>query len=112
MELRYYQASSGRRPFVEWLEALQDRRARARVQARLAVVASGSLGDVKSVGDGVVELRLHYGPGYRIYFALVSEVVILLLCGGDKRSQDDDIKQAKRYLEDFKRRTARAQGRC
>lgn len=109
MELRYYQTLTGRKPFVEWLAALRDRQARARIESRLAVVATGSLGDVKPVGGGVMELRIRWGPGYRVYLAAISEVVVLLLCGGDKRRQDDDIKQAKAYLEDFKRRTA--QGR-
>jgi putative addiction module killer protein len=65
----YYQAADGRRPFVEWLEALADRQARARIEARLARVASGNLGDVEPVGDGVAELRIDWGPGYRVYFA-------------------------------------------
>jgi putative addiction module killer protein len=106
MELRYYQTPTGRRPFVEWLAALKDRQARARIESRLAVVAAGSLGDVKSVGAGVLELRIRWGPGYRVYLAAMGEIVVLLLRAGDKRSQDDDIKQAKAYLEDFKRRTA------
>lgn len=111
MELRYYQAADGRRPFAEWLDGLKDRGARARIDIRLAVVAAGSLGDVKSVGGGVLELRIRWGPGYRVYLALVGEVMVLLLCGGDKRTQDDDIEQAKKYFEDFKRRNAQAQGR-
>jgi putative addiction module killer protein len=107
-ELRYYQTASGRQPFVEWLAGLTDRHARARIQARLAVVAAGSFGDAEPVGEGVMELRVHWGPGYRVYFARVGGVVVLLLCGGNKRSQDEDIKQAKRNFEDFKRREAKA----
>jgi putative addiction module killer protein len=108
MELRYYQKASGRQPFVEWLAELADRQARARIQARLAMVAAGSFGDVEPVGEGVMELRIHYGPGYRVYFAGVGDVVVLLLCGGDKRSQHEDIKEAKRNFADFKRRQAKA----
>ena len=108
MELRYYQTRSGRRPFVEWLDGLDDRAARYRIESRLATVAAGSFGDVKSVGNGVLELRVRWGPGYRIYFATVGEVVVLLLCGGDKRNQDDDIDEAKAYFDDFKRRTQAA----
>ena len=104
MELRYYQAQSGRSPFVDWLGQLVDREARVRIEARLATVAAGSFGDVKSVGDGVMELRVDWGPGYRIYFAKVGLAVVLLLGGGDKRSQDEDIKRAKDYLHDYKRR--------
>jgi putative addiction module killer protein len=111
MEIRHYQAASGRRPFVEWLEGLADRQARARIASRLAVVATGSFGDVKSVGNGVMESRVRWGPGYRIYFAVVGKFVVLLLCGGDKRSQDDDIEKAKAYFEDFKRRSEQARER-
>ena len=107
MELRYYQAESGRRPFVEWLGSLVDREARARIEARLAIVAAGSFGDARSVGGGVMELRVDWGPGYRAYFAKDGLVVIVLLCGGDKRTQDKDIKRAKDYLDDYKRRRAR-----
>ena len=111
MDLRYYQARSGRRPFVEWLEALTDRQVRARIEARLAVVAAGSLGDTKPVGNGVMELRIDWGPGYRVYFARVGQVVVLLLCGGDKRTQANDIKNAIDYFEDYKRRTVEARRR-
>ena len=104
-ELRHYQTADGRRPFLEWLEALKDKQARRRIESRLAVVAAGSFGDTEPVGGGVLELRIGCGPGYRVYFARTGEVVVLLLCGGDKRSQDKDIKDAKRYFEDFKRRT-------
>jgi putative addiction module killer protein len=114
MKLRYYQAADGRQPFVEWLAALADREARARIQARLDVVAAGSFGDVEPVGEGVLELRVHWGPGYRIYFARIGGVVVLLLCGGDKRTQHKDIEDAKSYFNDFKRRTAKppARGRA
>lgn len=111
MELRYYQTADGRKPFVEWLAGLTDRQARAGIQARLDVVAAGSLGDTEPVGEGVLELRVHWGPGYRVYFARVGELVVLLLCGGDKRTQDKDIENAKRYFNDFKRRTPKPQPR-
>lgn len=110
MELRYYQTPDGRQPFVEWLGALTDHEARARIQGRLAAVAAGSLGDTRSVGEGVLELRVRWGPGYRVYFARVGDFVVLLLCGGDKRTQDKDIDDAKRYFRDFKRRTAKPGG--
>jgi putative addiction module killer protein len=106
MELHYYQISRGERPFVEWLEALEDRQARARVQARLARVEVGNLGDVEPVGEGVMELRIDWGPGYRVYFARVGQVIVLLLCGGDKRTQQKDIKRAKEYFADYKTRAA------
>jgi putative addiction module killer protein len=108
VEIRYYQTSAGEQPFVDWLQGLSDRQARARIEARLARVAVGNLGDVEPVGEGVLELRIDWGPGYRIYFARVGKVLVLLLCGGDKRTQQKDIKRAKSYFEDFKGRSGKA----
>ncbi len=77
-ELYYYQTAAGERPFVDWLAELGDRQARARIEARLARVAAGNLGDVEPVGEGVMELRIDWGPGYRIYFSRVGQVIVLL----------------------------------
>lgn len=87
--------------FDDWIENLRDRRGRARILARLEAVENGSLGDVKNVGDGIHEIRIHFGPGYRIYFAQKKQLVILLLCGGDKSSQARDIAKARRVLAGF-----------
>ncbi|MDE8651831.1 type II toxin-antitoxin system RelE/ParE family toxin [Novosphingobium album (ex Liu et al. 2023)] len=87
--------------FVDWLKALRDRRAKARIEIRLKRVEEGSLGDVKSVGDGVSELRFTFGPGYRVYFTRVGEAVVLLLCGGDKDSQERDIAAAKEMAKEI-----------
>ena len=106
MELRYYQTANGGRPFVQWLADLNDRQARTRIEARLARAAAGNLGDVEAVGEGVMELRIDWGPGYRVYFARVGQVVVLLLCGGDKRMQQRDIARAKTYLKDYKARVS------
>jgi putative addiction module killer protein len=103
-ELRYYQTSSAETPFVDWLQGLKDRQARTRIEARLARVASGNLGDIEPVGEGVMELRIDWGPGYRVYFSRLGQVVVLLLCGGDKRSQQKDIERAKDYFKDYKAR--------
>jgi len=81
--------------FRKWLTDLRDMRARVRVQARLDRLALGNSGDTQPVGEGISELRIHYGPGYRVYFKRVGSLVILLLCGGDKRTQNADIKRAK-----------------
>lgn len=81
--------------FRDWLGALQDRSARARIQVRLDRLALGNPGDVKPVGEGVSELRITYGPGYRVYFVQRGAVLIILLCGGDKASQSRDIERAK-----------------
>jgi len=106
IELRYYQTAAGGRPFVAWLDRLADRQARARIEARLARVAVGNLGDAEPVGEGVVELRIDWGPGYRVYLARIGKVMVLLLCGGDKKTQQRDIRNAKAYFEDYKRRSA------
>ena len=105
MELRYYQSSSFEQPFVEWLKGVKDRQARTRIEARLARVAVGNFGDVEPVGGGVLELRIDWGPGYRMYFGRVGQMVVLLLCGGDKRTQQRDIKRAKAYFEDYRARS-------
>lgn len=81
--------------FVDWMKSLRDTRARARILERLVRVSQGNLGDVAAVGDGVSELRIHYGPGYRVYFVRRGETVILLLCGGDKSTQKRDIAAAR-----------------
>ena len=107
IELRYYRTSVGKQPFTEWLEDLNDRQARTRIEARLARVAVGNFGDVEPVGEGVMELRIDWGPGYRVYFGRIGQVVVLLLCGGDKRTQQRDIKRAKAYFEDYKARSAK-----
>ena len=81
--------------FEAWLEGLRDRRARVQIAKRIVRVQSGLLGDEEPGGEGVSELRVHYGPGYRLYFVRRGQVVIILLCGGDKGSQARDIPRAK-----------------
>lgn len=90
------------RGFVRWFEGLRDRRAQMRIQARIDKLALGKFGDVKSVGQGVSELRIDHGLGYRVYFVRRGEFVVILLCGGDKRTQSADIAAAQRMAkEDF-----------
>ena len=88
------------RRYAEWFARLRDRRAKARIDARLRRFTLGNPGDVKSVGDGVQELRIDYGPGYRVYFAQVGQLVVLLLAGGDKSTQLTDIETAKRLAKE------------
>lgn len=88
--------------FDRWLTKLRDRQAAARVQARLDRLAMGNPGDVKSVGEGVVEMRIDYGPGYRVYYTRRGVLVILLLCGGDKSTQVKDIVRAKQMAQALK----------
>lgn len=86
--------------FRSWLKRLRDRKARLRIDDRLKRLASGNAGDTKSVGEGVQELRLHFGPGYRIYYIWRDDVLIILLNGGDKGSQARDIAKAKELAKD------------
>lgn len=87
--------------FVNWLDGLRDIKARSRVLVRIERLAAGNPGDVKPVGEGVSELRIDYGPGYRVYFVRRGEAVIVLLAGGDKRSQAKDIKTAIRLAQNL-----------
>ena len=101
-EVVAFRAQDGQVPFEDWLDDLNDKRAVARVLARLARVRHGNPGDCKSVGEGVSELRVDYGPGYRVYFGQKGQTLVVLLCGGDKRTQDRDIRLAKQYWQEFK----------
>lgn len=98
-----YVTESGKNPFQTWLTKLRDGQARARIRVRLNRVRLGNFGDAKSVGDGVWELRIPYGPGYRVYFARIKNSVVLLMCGGNKSTQSQDIRQAKEYWIDYRR---------
>jgi putative addiction module killer protein len=88
--------------FAAWLAQLRDAKGKARILSRLESITQGSLGDTRNLGDGVRELRVHVGPGYRVYFAQTGRVVLLLLCGGDKSTQKRDIERAKRLLRDIR----------
>ncbi len=90
-EIQRYVTSEGKVPFAEWLEAVRDRTARAKI----------NLGDYRSVGEGVFEFKINYGPGYRVYFGQVGFTLILLLCGGDKSTQQKDIQKAKEYWRNY-----------
>lgn len=103
-EIRNYLTEEGRSPFEEWLDSLRDTKARATIKARLKRVAFGNLGDYRSLGGGVYEFRIDYGPGYRLYFGQIGSTIILLLCGGDKSTQDQDIRKSLEYWENYKRR--------
>lgn len=88
--------------FDTWLQALRDPVGKARIIARIRSAEAGNFGDCESVGDGVSEMRIHYGPGYRVYYCRDGEVVYLLLCGGDKSTQKRDTKQAKSLYKTLK----------
>jgi putative addiction module killer protein len=94
--------------FSEWLGSLRDRRAMAKVLDRLKRASNGNFGDCKSVKGGVSEMRIDYGPGYRVYFFQQGKELVILLCGGDKRTQDADIAQAKRLKEEIEQQDGTA----
>jgi putative addiction module killer protein len=103
-ELEYYVTNNGRKPFKEWLDNLKDISARAKIRVRLDRVRLGNIGNSRYVGKGVYELKVDYGPGYRIYYAHEGKRIILLLFGGDKSTQEEDIIQAKKFFNEYKQR--------
>jgi putative addiction module killer protein len=104
IEAKTYQDSNGRKPYVEWLDSLTDKMAKARILVRVNRMAAGNFGDCKPVRDGVQELKIDHGPGYRVYLSRQGPLLVLLLCGSDKGDQDRAIKQAIDYLNDWKQR--------
>lgn len=107
IELEEYVAADGHAPFSAWLAQLKDTRARVRIARRLIRLRAGLFGDCEPVGSDVLELREDYGPGYRVYCARHGAARVVLLAGGDKRTQQRDIHHAQDYWQDWKRRKAR-----
>jgi putative addiction module killer protein len=107
-EIRHYLTGAGRNVFESWLESLDDEIAEARIDARINRLTRGNFGDCKPVGEGVWELRIDHGPGYRVYYAMVGRRRVLLLAGGDKRKQSADIAKAITYLSDYKLRSKKS----
>ena len=105
-DIQSYQSPDGSEPYADWLARLVDRQARARVLVRVHRMAAGNFGDCKPLDGGVWELRIDWGPGYRVYYALSGRRVVLLLAGGDKRRQRADIAAALKYWPDWQRRNA------
>jgi len=99
-----YQTKDGREPLTQWILSLRDRVAAAQIAARIDRLILGAFGDCRSVGEGVSEMRIDYGPGYRIYFGEDGPIIVVLLCGGDKRLQPRDIRAAKYFWRDYKER--------
>lgn len=87
--------------FSSWIDGLKDRKVRARILDRIDRLAAGNFGDWASVGHGVSELRMHFGPGYRVYYLRQGDVVVVLLCGGSKSSQSNDIRRAQKMAEEW-----------
>lgn len=101
-QIELYVTSEGESPFEEWLTELKDSKARAKIRVRLDRLGLGNFGDCKSVGSGIFELRVDFGPGYRVYLGQAGDTVVVLLCGGDKSSQTKDIKNANKFWADYK----------
>ena len=103
-EVIFYQNEDGNSPLRSWLSSLRDGRASVFIDRRIRRLMSGNFGDCKSLNHGLYELRIDYGPGYRIYYCREGTRLILLLCGGDKRTQAADIERARDYKKDYERR--------
>ena len=101
-EIERYTTPDGRVPFDRWFYSLRELNAKLKIQGRIDRVQDGNLGDSRSVGEGVCELRINYGPGYRVYFGQVGATIVLLLIGGDKDTQEQDIRKAKEYWTDYR----------
>ena len=102
IEIRHYVNPVGKDVFDDWLTELADARAQAKIATRINRLAAGNSGDCKSLRQGLYELRVDWGPGYRVYYAMIGKACVLLLCGGDKRKQAADIERALEYLRDYK----------
>lgn len=100
-QLKKYLTENGRCPFDEWLDSLNDKKTQAIVATRLNRVIQGNFGLCRNLGDGISELKIDFGPGFRVYFGEDGDTIVVLLCGGDKSTQAKDIKKAKEYWTDY-----------
>jgi putative addiction module killer protein len=105
IEIRHYVSPAGKDVFDDWLTELADARAQAKIATRINRLAAGNLGACKSLRQVLYELRVDWGPGDRVYYAMIGKVCVLLLCGGDKRKQAANIERALDYLRDYKERS-------
>ncbi|MCH8156159.1 MAG: type II toxin-antitoxin system RelE/ParE family toxin [Nitrospinae bacterium] len=103
-EVLIYVTENGKVPFQTWLNGLKDRKGRYLIKTRIDRIEDGNFGDCKSVGQGIFELRIKYGSGYRVYFGKDGDHIVLLLCGGTKSSQQKDITTARKYWLNYKER--------
>ena len=101
-DVRNYITPEGRNPFRQWLTQLRDKRTRANIQRRIARLQEGNFGDCKRLGSDLYELRIDYGPGYRIYFGTLTSHIVILLCGGQKGTQRRDIARARNYWNEIR----------
>lgn len=105
IEIRHYLSRAGKDVFDDWLTQLADARAQAKIASRINRLAAGNFGDCKPLRQRLCELRIDWGPGYRVYYAMIGRERVLLLCGGDKRKQYSDIERALEYLKDYEERS-------
>ena len=105
-EIRHYLTEQGDDIFGDWLDDLGDRKAAYKIIARVQRLGLGNAGDFRNLDGGVSELKIDFGPGYRVYYARTGKIILMLLCGGDKSTQKQDIEHAKRNLQDFQNREA------
>jgi putative addiction module killer protein len=103
-QIVFYADEDGNEPFQTWIDNLRDKQGRRRIINRLFRVQQGNYGDVEPIGEGLSELRLFFGPGYRVYFGEEAGNIVVILCGGDKSSQSRDIEEAKAYWKEYKNR--------
>jgi putative addiction module killer protein len=101
-QVLFYADADGNEPFQLWIDTLRDKQGRRRILNRLVRLQQGNYGDVAPIGEGLSELRMFFGPGYRVYFGKEAGNIVIILCGGDKASQDSDIEQAKTYWQEYK----------
>ncbi len=104
-DIRNYATPDGREPYEEWVNSCRNRKTRAIIRERVNRLHLGNFGDYKRLTADLYELRIHYGPGYRVYFGMVGRVIVILLCGGSKKTQRRDIQKAKEYWEELRSRT-------
>ncbi len=102
--LKVYETPNGAQPLMDWLRELRDQKARTAIRMRLDRMQLGNFGHCEPVGEGVSEMKVDLGPGYRVYFGMIGRTIVLLLCGGDKKSQDKDIRRALDFFRDHKQR--------
>ena len=98
-----YKTTTGIEAYVKYVDSLKDRMGAAKIRLRVTRAELGNFGDHKKIGQGIIELRIDYGPGYRVYIGLQGKELIILLCAGDKKSQTKDVKTAMKYWNDYKR---------
>jgi len=103
-QVSIYLDKDGNAPFSQWINSLADVKGRAKIRERIARIRLGNMGDCESVGEGISELRIHFGPGYRIYFGQEGIRIVVLITGGSKRTQKKDIRMAKVLWKDYKER--------